>query len=81
MVDSLEAFAVPLLPTPPPLAPSQTDANVKPEVVDNIAVHSMESIRQVVSMVGDVVASGDVAPISGALFAKKALRLSRQLGG
>jgi hypothetical protein len=38
-------------------------------------------IHLTVSMVGDVVVSRDVAPISGALFAKKALRLSRQLGG
>jgi hypothetical protein len=44
---------------------------VEKEGVDVIVVPSKESIGQVVSVDSDVVASTIVAPIPGALFAKK----------
>jgi hypothetical protein len=44
---------------------------VEREGLDDIVAHSTESIEKVVSVDGDVVASGVVAPIPGALFAKK----------
>jgi hypothetical protein len=71
MVDSLDASGVPLPPATPSLEPSRTLAFVEKEGVDVIAVPSKESIGQVVSVDGDVVASTIVAPIPGALFAKK----------
>jgi hypothetical protein len=71
MADSPKASAVPLSPAPPLLESSQTLAYVEREGLDDIAVHSMESIEQVVSVDSDVVVSGVVAPIPGALFAKK----------
>jgi hypothetical protein len=70
MTDSPQASVVPS-PAPPPLEPRHTLAYVEREGLDDIAVHSMESIEQVVSVDTNVVMSGVVAPISGALFAKK----------
>jgi hypothetical protein len=69
MVDSPKA--VPLSPAPPRLEPSQMLAYVEREGLDDIAIHLMESIEQVVSVGSNVVVSGVVAPIPGALFAKK----------
>jgi hypothetical protein len=70
MVDSPEA-TVPLPHALSPLEPSQTLSSVEREGLDDIVVHSTESIGQVVSVGGNVVVSGVVAPIPGALFAKK----------
>jgi hypothetical protein len=44
---------------------------VEREGLHEIVAHLTESIGQVVSVDGDVVVSGVVAPIPGALFAKK----------
>jgi hypothetical protein len=75
MVDSPEASTASTVPLPPallaPLEPSQTLSSVEREGLDDIVVHSTKSIGQVVSVDGNVVASGVVAPIPGALFAKK----------
>ncbi|KAM0842137.1 hypothetical protein ACQ4PT_058538 [Festuca glaucescens] len=71
MVDSLEASAVPLSLAPPLSKPSQTLAFVKRECLDDVVLHSTQSIGKVVSVGDEVVASSALPPIPGALFAKK----------
>jgi hypothetical protein len=50
------------LPPAPPLESSQTLAFVEWESLDDAAIHSTESFRQVVSVANEVVASGALAP-------------------
>lgn len=71
MMDSVVATAVPLPPSPPPLEPSQTLDVVEREGLSDVAVHSTGFIGQVVSVDDNVVESNALAPIPGALFAKK----------
>jgi hypothetical protein len=69
--DSLETAAVPLSPAPPLSEPSQTLTLVEQEGLDDVAIHSTQPIRKVVSVGDEVVASSALPSIPGALFAKK----------
>jgi hypothetical protein len=57
------------LPLAPPLESSQTLAFVERESLDDVAIHSTEVFRQVVSVANEIVASGALAPRD--FFAKK----------
>jgi hypothetical protein len=68
MVHMIVDLAVPLPPAPP-LESSQTLAFVERGSLDDVAIHSTEVFRQVVSVATEIVASGALAP--GDFFAKK----------
>jgi hypothetical protein len=70
-VDFPEASAMPLTPTPSPSEPTLPLAFVERGGLDVVVPRSPESTRQEVSLDEEVVVSGALAQVPGAIFARK----------